>query len=137
MAELSLLWYNKMLFAKAGLNPSKPPANFAEILTDARAVNKLGHGVTGIEIAGNCSGCLGFATLPQIWAPKEYIIQGEPGSQTINIQHNSALRRTLTLYHSCMQSICSARHHLPSRARPGVRTSSRARSVYSPAGTAP
>lgn len=100
VADLSLLWYNKALFAKAGLDPAKPPATFADMLTDARAVNRLGHGVSGIATAGNCTGCLGFVTLPQIWAPRDYIIRGEPGSQKISIVKNSALRKTLTLYHT-------------------------------------
>ncbi len=51
-----VLWYNKTLFKKAGLDPDKPPRNFAEILTDARAITKLGHGVNGFSFAGRCEG---------------------------------------------------------------------------------
>jgi multiple sugar transport system substrate-binding protein len=35
-ADLSVLWYNKTLFTKAGLDPGKPPASFADMLADAQ-----------------------------------------------------------------------------------------------------
>ena len=57
--DSSVLFYNKTLFQQAGLDPNKPPANFADILTDARAITKLGNGITGFDIAGSCGGCVG------------------------------------------------------------------------------
>src|SRR5262249_2855278 len=43
--DSSVFFYNKNLFKQAGLDPEKPPKNFDEILTYARAINKLGNGV--------------------------------------------------------------------------------------------
>jgi ABC-type glycerol-3-phosphate transport system substrate-binding protein len=49
---------NKTLFAKAGLDPSKPPATWADVATDAAAIAKLGGGVAGYEeySSGNTGG---------------------------------------------------------------------------------
>lgn len=98
VADVSLLWYNKTLFKRAGLDPNKPPRNYADILADARKITALGHGVYGFSFSGRCEGCLGFTILPDVWATHDYLINGPVGNQTVNIDHNQALRRTLELY---------------------------------------
>lgn len=97
-ADLSILWYNKTLFRRAGLNPDAPPANFAQILADARKVSALGHGIYGATFAGNCQGCLGFTVEPNVWAAGVHMIEGPIGSQTAHITGNQPLARVLTLY---------------------------------------
>jgi multiple sugar transport system substrate-binding protein len=67
-AEASVTFYNKDLFKKAGLDPAKPPANFAEMLADARAIRKLGPDYYGYTMAGQCGGCNVFEFAPHIWA---------------------------------------------------------------------
>ena len=99
VGDLSMLWYNKTLFKKAGLDPNKPPRNFADILTDSRAISKLGNGIYGYSFAGRCEGCLGFTMMPNVWATRTDIFAGEPGSQKATVSSNTALRQTLTLYH--------------------------------------
>ncbi|HXT88477.1 MAG TPA: sugar ABC transporter substrate-binding protein [Trebonia sp.] len=96
--DLSVLWYNKTLFTKAGLDPNKPPTTYAEILSDAQAINKLGGGVNGFTFAGNCQGCLGFTVQPGIWADGTHLTNGDIGSQTANITGNTPLQNALTLY---------------------------------------
>jgi multiple sugar transport system substrate-binding protein len=96
--DLSVLWYNKKLFAQAGLNPDNPPASYAEILSDAQAISKLGHGIYGFTFAGDCQGCLGFTVQPGIWADGSHLMNGGIGSQTANITGNTALVNALTLY---------------------------------------
>jgi multiple sugar transport system substrate-binding protein len=98
--DLSVLWYNKQLFQQAGLNPDKPPTSYAEILSDAQAINKLGHGINGFTFAGDCQGCLGFTVQPGIWADGSHLMNGDISSQTANITGNSALIKALTLYRS-------------------------------------
>jgi multiple sugar transport system substrate-binding protein len=98
LADLSVLWYNKDLFKRAGLNPDDPPRNFAEILTDARKVNALGHGISGFSFAGDCSGCLGFTLLPNVWAAGSNVIKGAVNHQTGEVEGNSALASLLRLY---------------------------------------
>jgi multiple sugar transport system substrate-binding protein len=97
-ADLSVLWYNKTLFKQAGLNPNDPPATYAQILADAQAINKLGHGVYGATFAGDCQGCLGFTVQPGIWADGSYLTNGAIGSQTASISGNKPLVSALTLY---------------------------------------
>jgi len=96
--DLSVLWYNKTLFAQAGLNPANPPTTYAQILSDAQAINKLGHGINGFTFAGDCQGCLGFTVQPGIWADGSHLTNGDITSQTANITGNSALVSALTLY---------------------------------------
>lgn len=96
--DLSVLWYNKTLFKQAGLNPDSPPTTYAQILSDAQAINKLGHGINGFTFAGDCQGCLGFTVQPGIWADGTHLTNGDIGSQTANITGNQALVSALTLY---------------------------------------
>jgi multiple sugar transport system substrate-binding protein len=97
-ADLSVLWYNKTLFKEAGLNPNDPPTTYAQILADAQAINKLGHGISGATFAGDCQGCLGFTVQPGIWASGTHLTNGDIGSQTANISGNQPLVSALTLY---------------------------------------
>ena len=97
-ADLSVLWYNKTLFKQAGLNPNDPPTTYAQILSDAQAINKLGHGINGFTFAGDCQGCLGFTVQPGIWADGSHLTSGDIGSQTASITGNTALENALTLY---------------------------------------
>jgi multiple sugar transport system substrate-binding protein len=97
-ADLSVLWYNKQLFTKAGLNPDNPPTTYAQILSDAQAINKLGHGINGFTFAGDCQGCLGFTVQPGVWADGSHLTNGGVANQTANITGNSALVSALTLY---------------------------------------
>jgi multiple sugar transport system substrate-binding protein len=98
LADLSVLWYNKTLFKKAGLNPNVPPASYAQILTDAEKINALGHGISGFSFAGNCQGCLGFTMLPSIWASGQHLINGPLGNQTANVANNAPLKDILGFY---------------------------------------
>lgn len=98
LGDLSVLWYNKRLFKEAGLNPNKPPANFAQILADAKKIQKLGGGVSGFAMAGNCQGCLGFVMEPSMFAVNDQLIRGPIGNQTIHILGNKPLEKTLKLY---------------------------------------
>ncbi len=66
--DSSVLFYNKDLFRRAGLNPDSPPKNFTEILDYARKITALGGGVTGFDIAGSCGGCGVYTLFPYAWA---------------------------------------------------------------------
>lgn len=99
VADLSVLWYNKDLFRKAGLNPNDPPSTVGQLLTDAVAVNKLGGGVSGFSFAGDCPGCLAFTELPEIWAGGQHLIVGNLGHQRANVVGNKPLEQVLTVYH--------------------------------------
>jgi multiple sugar transport system substrate-binding protein len=98
LADLSVLWYNKTLFQRAGLNPDSPPTSYAEIVSDAEKINALGHGISGFSFAGNCQGCLGFTMLPSIWASGQHLISGPLGTQKANVAGNAPLEQLLGFY---------------------------------------
>ena len=93
--DISVLYYNKALFRQAGLDPGKPPTKLGQVLTDARAITKLGNGIKGISFGGDSPGIMGFTGLPSMWASKSYLFQGPLGHQTAHISDNPALRALL------------------------------------------
>jgi multiple sugar transport system substrate-binding protein len=64
----SLLFYNKALFRKAGLDPEKPPTSSSEIVAAARKIRALGPDIYGFYFSGLCPGCNIFTVAPQMWA---------------------------------------------------------------------
>jgi multiple sugar transport system substrate-binding protein len=76
-AEASVLYYNKDLFKKAGLDPSKPPVTWADVETAAQKINALGGGVKGFYFSGACGGCNVFTLSPLIWASGGDIMKGD------------------------------------------------------------
>jgi multiple sugar transport system substrate-binding protein len=100
LADLSVLWYNKKLFKEAGLNPNDPPTTYAQIVSDAKKITALGHGVYGFSFAGDCQGCLGFTMLPSLWAAGQHMINGPLGNQTVNVANDAPLKTMLEAYHT-------------------------------------
>jgi multiple sugar transport system substrate-binding protein len=98
LADLSVLWYNKKLFAEAGLNPNDPPTNYAQIVSDTEKINALGNGISGFSFAGDCQGCLGFTMLPSLWADGVHMLNGPLGNQTANVASDSQLKTMLADY---------------------------------------
>jgi multiple sugar transport system substrate-binding protein len=66
--DMSVMLYNKDLYAKAGLDPEKPPTTLQEFADQARKVNALGGDVHGTYFGGNCGGCVEFTFWPSVWA---------------------------------------------------------------------
>jgi multiple sugar transport system substrate-binding protein len=66
--DVSAVFYNKVLYRKAGLDPEKPPATLAEMAAHAAKIQRLGGGVSGSYFGGNCPGCALFTMWPSIWA---------------------------------------------------------------------
>ncbi|MDA8063641.1 MAG: extracellular solute-binding protein, partial [Actinomycetota bacterium] len=91
LADLSVLWYNKKLFAEAHI--SSPPSTFANILADAKKVQALGHGDHGFSFAGDCEGCLAFTMLPDVWATRTHLISGSIPHQKATVKSNSWLEQ--------------------------------------------
>jgi len=76
-AEASVTFYNKDLFKKAGLDPDKPPANYEQMLSAARAIRKLGSDHYGFTMAGQCGGCNVFEFAPHVWASGGQILSDD------------------------------------------------------------
>ncbi|MCH6231184.1 sugar ABC transporter substrate-binding protein [Microbacterium sp. CFH 31415] len=76
--DLSMLMWNKELFAEAGLDPEKAPASLAEFADAAKAVQDLGKdGVSGTSTGLNCGGCLVFTWFPSIWASGDEVMNDD------------------------------------------------------------
>ncbi|MEO6013354.1 MAG: sugar ABC transporter substrate-binding protein [Devosia sp.] len=67
-ADVSVLYWNKSLFKKAGLDPEVGPASLQEIHDMAAKITALGDGNYGYYLPGNCAGCNIFTFGPLIWA---------------------------------------------------------------------
>ncbi len=67
-AEGSVLGYNKDLFRQAGLDPDKPPTNWADLEAAAKKITALGDDTYGYYLSGACAGCNVFTMLPLVWA---------------------------------------------------------------------
>jgi multiple sugar transport system substrate-binding protein len=97
-ADLSIMYYNKTLFEKAGLNPNQPPTTFAQILSDSQAISKLGAGDYGFSFAGNCGGCIAFTMYPTLFAAGTNIVSGPINDQKATVTGNQPLKEALSLY---------------------------------------
>ncbi len=97
-AEGSILFYNKDLFAKAGLDPNQPPTNWSEIEQDAKAVvAKMGKGYYGWDFASQCAGCNTFTFLPLVWASGGDVLS--PDGTKATISSSPQLKAALAFYH--------------------------------------
>ena len=93
--DVSLLYYNKELFAAAGLDPEAPPTNYDELLEAARAITALGDETYGFYLAGNCAGCNAYGTLPWVWANDGDILDESGTSATLD---DPAVAETFDFY---------------------------------------
>ncbi|MER7278982.1 sugar ABC transporter substrate-binding protein [Dactylosporangium sp. NPDC000244] len=82
--DVSMLYYNKDLFTKAGLDPQKPPATLDELVADARKITALGGDTYGFSFAGNCAGCNAYTLLPYIWASGGDIMNADGTQATLD-----------------------------------------------------
>jgi multiple sugar transport system substrate-binding protein len=82
--DLSAVFYNKVLFTRAGLDPEKAPTTLAEIRTDAEKVNALGGDVRGYSFGGACPGCQLFTSWPMIWASGGTVLNEQGTASTID-----------------------------------------------------
>lgn len=98
-ADVSVLYYNKGLFERAGLDPETAPATWDEIRADAQAIAALGDGSTGYYFSGACAGCMAFTLLPYVWAQGGDVLSGGGDAAGATISPNPALESTLELFH--------------------------------------
>ncbi|GAA0259880.1 sugar ABC transporter substrate-binding protein [Cryptosporangium japonicum] len=82
--DLSALFYNKVLFTKAGLDPEKPPTTMEEVYRAATKIDALGGGVDGYFFGGACPGCTLFTTWPMIWASGDTVLNEEGTASTVD-----------------------------------------------------
>jgi len=95
-AEGSVLVYNKDLFRRAGLDPEKPPTNWAEIAEYSKKITALGDDTYGFYFSGACAGCNAFTVLPYIWASGGDVISEDGKTATVT---DPAVKSTLEFLH--------------------------------------
>ncbi|MER7503357.1 sugar ABC transporter substrate-binding protein [Nonomuraea pusilla] len=86
--DLSVWFWNKDLYSKAGLDPEKGPATLKEFAEQATTVQeKLGKDgkVHGTFFGGNCGGCYVFTFWPSVWAAGGQVMNPE-GTTSLNDQ---------------------------------------------------
>jgi len=78
VTDISVMVWNKDLYAKAGLDPNKGPTTLQEFVDQAKAVQALNEpGVSGTFFGGNCGGCLVFTWFPFIWGAGDEVISSD------------------------------------------------------------
>ncbi|WP_043673197.1 ABC transporter substrate-binding protein [Clavibacter michiganensis] len=82
--DASVLFYNKTLFAEAGLDPERPPTTHAEIRAAAKAITALGDSTYGYSIPGACGGCLIFGFTPLIWGGGGDVLSADGRTATLD-----------------------------------------------------
>jgi multiple sugar transport system substrate-binding protein len=82
--DLSAMFYNKVLFTRAGLDPAKPPTTLDEMAADAKKIAALGGGVSGYFFGGACPGCQLFTSWPMIWASGGTVLNAQGTASTID-----------------------------------------------------
>ncbi|NUR88989.1 MAG: sugar ABC transporter substrate-binding protein [Nonomuraea sp.] len=84
--DLSVWFWNKDLYAKAGLDPEQGPKTLKEFAQQATTIQqKLGKGgkVHGTFFGGNCGGCYVFTFWPSVWAAGGQVMNPE-GTASLN-----------------------------------------------------
>jgi multiple sugar transport system substrate-binding protein len=93
--DLSVLFYNKVLYEKAGLDPEKPPTTLAEFADHARTIrSKVGGDVYGTFWGGACGGCYVFTYWPSIWAAGGEVMNEDGTQSTIDSAESQAVFET-------------------------------------------
>lgn len=95
--DASALFYNKDLFKAAGLDPNKPPTNWAELKADAQKITALGNGNYGYYFPGSGSGWNLFTFTPFIWANGGDVLTGEGANQKATLT-SPAVKEALHFY---------------------------------------
>jgi multiple sugar transport system substrate-binding protein len=65
--DVSILLYNKDIFAKAGLDPEKPPKTIGELTAYAKQIKDKVPDSYGYYFSGSCGGCNIFTQAPMMW----------------------------------------------------------------------
>ncbi|GAA3022668.1 sugar ABC transporter substrate-binding protein [Streptosporangium longisporum] len=96
--DLSVWFWNKDLYEKAGLDPEKGPATLKEFAEHATTIDeKLGKDgkVHGTFFGGNCGGCYVFTFWPSVWAAGGQVMNPEG---TVSLSDRSPMTDVFAIY---------------------------------------
>jgi multiple sugar transport system substrate-binding protein len=95
--DSSVLFYNKVLYKKAGLDPERPPTTLKEFAEQATTIRKkLGGGTYGTFFGGACGGCYVFTYWPSIWAAGGNVMDPQGTRSTID---SPVAQQVFEIYH--------------------------------------
>jgi multiple sugar transport system substrate-binding protein len=101
VVDVSALYYNKVLFEKAGLDPDNPPTTLAEVADDAAKIHALDGSPDGLYFPGSCGGCLAFGVFPSIWAAGGTVMNADGTAATLDSSESSDV---MSIYHDMWQA---------------------------------
>ncbi|WP_235558153.1 ABC transporter substrate-binding protein [Sphaerimonospora mesophila] len=96
--DLSVWFWNKDLYAKAGLDPEKGPKTLRQFAEQATVIQeKLGEDgkVHGTFFGGNCGGCYVFTFWPSVWAAGGEVMNPEG---TTSYNHRPPMMSVFEIY---------------------------------------
>lgn len=82
--DVSILLYNKDLFAAAGLDPEKPPTTIAELQDYATKIHEANPEVYGYYFSGSCGGCNIFTQAPMMWGSGATLLPAGPDAPVMD-----------------------------------------------------
>lgn len=82
--DVSILLYNKDLFAAAGLDPEKPPTTIAELQDYATKIHEANPEVYGYYFSGSCGGCNIFTQAPMMWGSGATLLPTGPDAPVMD-----------------------------------------------------
>lgn len=90
--DISVLFINKGLYKKAGLDAAKPPTTLKEFAEQATTIRKKVGGKTyGTYFGGNCGGCNVFTLWPSVWADGGDVMNADGTQSTVDGPQMSAV----------------------------------------------
>lgn len=92
--DVSILVYNKDLFAAAGLDPEKPPTTIAELQAYATQIHENNPEVYGYYFSGSCGGCNIFTQAPMMWGSGATLLPTGPDAP---VMEGPGVVETLTM----------------------------------------
>jgi len=90
--DISVMFINKDLYKKAGLDPEKAPTTLKEFAEQATTVRKkLGGKTYGTYFGGNCGGCNVFTLWPSVWADGGEVMNNDGTKSTVDAPQMAAV----------------------------------------------
>jgi multiple sugar transport system substrate-binding protein len=90
--DISVMFINKGLYKKAGLDPAKVPTTLKEFAEQATTIRKkLGGKTYGTYFGGNCGGCNVFTLWPSVWADGGEVMNTDGTKSTVDAPQMAAV----------------------------------------------
>lgn len=100
--DSSVLFWNKVLYKRAGLDPEKPPTTLKQFAEQATTIRKkLGGDTYGTFWGGSCGGCYVFTFWPSIWAAGGTVMNPQGTRSTMD---SPQAQQVFQIYHDLLKN---------------------------------